>query len=435
MDKFSTSHRLLLTGTPIQNSPKELMSLLCFLMPLFSKQASAFEDAENDGGARMLEYFVSLQGGKGADPRDGYKKLKQLLAPFCLRRRKDECLSQIIPKKTRKTLIVPFDQSSRRVYDSIIDSHIKAKQNGEVSDDAATQNHLFTSLRKAANHPLLLRTRHTSDEAIEHLVHQTHMYGYWGNVDTGTDKKELIRRELAKFSDFDIHCMVCELIEENPRRSEEMGRYKLTENDLFCSPKFRKLQTLLPELIKAGHRMLIFSQWTRCLDLLGCLLESMELDYLRIDGSTKVGERQDLMDRYNESKSIPVFLLSTRAGGMGINLTGANVCILHDLDFNPFNDLQAEDRCHRIGQKRPVTVYKMVTENTVDSDIYALQEQKAAMNAAIIGCGDLNQNDSKSQKQNETEDISGLLQKQLKRYTVTTERAAGKGEGDENNYL
>lgn len=344
MDKFSTSHRLLLTGTPIQNSPKELMSLLCFLMPLFSKQASAFEDAENDGGARMLDYFVTLQGGKGADPRDAYKKLKQLLAPFCLRRRKDECLSQIMPKKTRKTLVVPFDESTRRVYDSIIESHLKAKQKGEVADGSVL-NHLFTSLRKAANHPLLLRTRHTSDDAIEHLVHHTHMYGYWGNVETATDKKELIRRELANFSDFDIHCMTIELIDENPRRAEVMDRYKLTENDLFCSPKFRKLKTLLPELIKADHRMLIFSQWTRCLDLLGCLLESMGLEYLRIDGSTKVGDRQDLMDRYNESKSIPVFLLSTRAGGMGINLTGADTCIIHDLDFNPFNDLRKYRIC------------------------------------------------------------------------------------------
>ena len=152
MDKFRTSHRLLLTGTPIQNSPKELMSLLCFLMPLFSKQASAFDDAENDGGARMLEYFVTLQGGKGTDPRDAYKKLKQLLSPFCLRRQKNECLSQIMPKKTRETLVVPFDQSTRRVYDSILEGHIKAKIKGQVTDDAATQT---TSSRRSARRRII----------------------------------------------------------------------------------------------------------------------------------------------------------------------------------------------------------------------------------------------------------------------------------------
>ena len=80
--------------------------------------------------------------------------------------------------------------------------------------------------------------------------------------------------------------------------------------------------------------MLIFSQWKMCLDLLDCLLNSMDLAHLRIDGSTDVKERQALMDQFNES-DIPVFLLSTRAGGMGINLTGADTCILHDLDFNP----------------------------------------------------------------------------------------------------
>merc|ERR1712127_482231 len=95
-------------------------------------------------------------------------------------------------------------------------------------------------------------------------------------------------------------------------------------------------------------------------------------------------ERQDLIDKFNNDASLSVFLLSTRAGGMGLNLTSADVCILHDLDFNPFNDLQAEDRCHRIGQKKPVTIIKMVTEGTVDEDIYKIQEREARMNKAIM---------------------------------------------------
>ena len=286
----------------------------------------------------MLEYFVSVQEGEKNKSNDGrggdaqaYRKLKQLLAPFCLRRRKDECLKQIMPEKTRVVLKVPFDEDGKKVYDSIIKNHVEGKAN---AIDAATQNHLFTSLRKAANHPLLLRTRHTSDEAIEHLVHHTNTYGYWGNVETATDKRELIRRELAKFSDFNLHGMACDLIRENPLRANEMQRYKLAEDDLFCSPKFVKLRTLIPQLIEEGHRMLIFSQWKMCLDLLDCLLDLLGLAHLRIDGSTDVKERQALMDQFNES-DIPVFLLSTRAGGMGINLTGADTCILHDLDFNP----------------------------------------------------------------------------------------------------
>lgn len=88
--------------------------------------------------------------------------------------------------------------------------------------------------------------------------------------------------------------------------------------------------------------MLIFSQWTRLLDLLGVLLEAMNMPFLRLDGSTPIKERQELIDTYNTDKSIPVFLLSTKAGGLGINLTAADTVIMHDLDFNPENDRQAE---------------------------------------------------------------------------------------------
>lgn len=118
---------------------------------------------------------------------------------------------------------------------------------------------------------------------------------------------------------------------------------------LICQKfNFVVLKDLLPKLIKDGHRMLIFSQWTRCLDLLGCLMDAMNLRYLRLDGQTTISERQSLIDQYTNETDIPVFLLSTRAGGMGINLTAADTCILHDLDFNPFNDIQAEDRVHRM---------------------------------------------------------------------------------------
>lgn len=118
---------------------------------------------------------------------------------------------------------------------------------------------------------------------------------------------------------------------------------------LICQKfNFVVLKDLLPKLIKDGHRMLIFSQWTRCLDLLGCLMDAMNLRYLRLDGQTTISDRQSLIDQYTDETDIPVFLLSTRAGGMGINLTAADTCILHDLDFNPFNDIQAEDRVHRM---------------------------------------------------------------------------------------
>jgi len=138
-----------------------------------------------------------------------------------------------------------------------------------------------------------------------------------------------------------------------------LERYCLKEDDLYSSAKMIRLRSLIPQLIQDGHRILMFSQWTMCLDILEAFLDSLSLKYLRLDGQTQIVERQNMIDEFNRNDSIPLFLLSTRAGGMGINLTAADVCILHDLDFNPFNDLQAEDRCHRIGQKKPVTVIKV----------------------------------------------------------------------------
>jgi len=192
---------------------------------------------------------------------------------------------------------------------------------------------------------------------VDHLAQNLMSYGYFGNDKTLALKR--VKEELQKYGDFDIHRAALEMMDEDPTRVSQMERYCLSEEHLFASPKMDRLRTLLPELISEGHRILIFSQWTMCLDLLACLMETLSLKFCRLDGQTPIPERQRLIDEFNGDDDIPVFLLSTRAGGMGINLTAADTCILHDLDFNPFNDLQAEDRCHRIGQKRPVTVIKV----------------------------------------------------------------------------
>ena len=380
LDKFRTHHRLLLTGTPVQNSPQELMALLCFLMPLFKKRKSGFDDeGGDDGGASMLEHFVHLEG-KGNEASDhelAYRKLKQLFAPFVLRRRKKDVLSQILPPKTYEVQFCELSAVARASYNSIVEEHLKAKRNKTKS----ATDHLFTTLRKAAHHPHLNRTRHTSPSELAHLQEWFHKYGaFRGEGCT----KERVAQELEGFSDFDLHLTALELIDENPLKEDQLGRYRLTEDDLFASAKLKRLQEILPEMISNGHRILIFSMWTSCLDLLGCLLEQMALKYMRMDGQTATSDRQDQIDAFNSDDSIKVFLLSTTACGMGINLTSADVCIMHDISLNPFSDLQAEDRCHRIGQKKPVRIIKLVAKDTVDSDIYEMQERKVKMNAAIM---------------------------------------------------
>jgi SWI/SNF-related matrix-associated actin-dependent regulator 1 of chromatin subfamily A len=314
LDRFSTKHRLLLTGTPVQNSPKELMSLLCFLMPLFSRKSANFEeDDHNDGGESMLGHFVSLQGGKGDASKTVYKKLKQLFAPFVLRRSKDDVLSQILPPKERKVEFVELDSTGRNTYDSILAKHINNKKKG----DSTSREHLFTQLRKAANHPLMLRTRYTSAAEKEHLSHSFYRYGAFSG---GGCTKLKVAEELEGFNDFQIHLTALELIQDNSCRRPDLERYVLEAEDLFSSAKFVRLRKLLPELIAGGHRILIFSVWTSCLDLLSCLLEQLDLDYLRMDGSTNVASRQGLIDKFNNDTTIPIFLLSTKACGLGINL-------------------------------------------------------------------------------------------------------------------
>lgn len=381
LHKVKSNHRLLLTGTPVQNSPKELMALLCFLMPLFGKSKSnGFEeDSGFDGGESMLQHFVSIEAKQDGihDNQAAYVKLKQLFSPFVLRRRKEDVLSQILPPKERRVEFLQLDPHAKKLYDTILAEHVEAKKtNAKLSFE-----HLFTELRKAAHHPLLIRTRFKEPLEREKLAKDFLRYGAFRG-DACNLKK--VSEELKSYSDFEIHLTAHSLVAEDPQRRSELGQYLLNEDDLFCSAKFARLRVLLPDLVSKGHRILIFSGWTTLLDLLTCLMDSLNLSYMRMDGQTDVGERQDRIDRFNRDSSIPVFLLSTRASGLGITLTSAQVCIMHDLDFNPFTDLQAEDRCHRIGQTKKVTVIKLVTEGTVDEDVYAMQERKAKMNSAIM---------------------------------------------------
>lgn len=321
------------------------MSLLCFLMPLFTRKTKSSsrgddsDDEGNDGGERMLEHFVHLEGQRGAkkgsaeaevNDATAYRKLKQLFAPFVLRRRKCEVLAQIIPPKTRKLDLIPLDASSRSIYDNLLASHLRAREernkrhkagkstahplaipSGKKPTDAAAQKHLFTSLRKAANHPLLLRTRHLDEASVKDLSHLLFKYGYFGQDATCT--LALVRTELEKFSDYDIHCASSVLIDEDPDgRRRHLERYTLLEEDMFCSAKFVRLRALLPDLIEKGHRILLFSQWTRVMDLMNNLMASMGMRFLRLDGTTPVSERQFMIDEFNEDANIPVFLLSTR---------------------------------------------------------------------------------------------------------------------------
>jgi len=235
-------------------------------------------------------------------------------------------------------------------------------------------NNIFTHLRKLCQHPLLVR-QHFSDEIVAEMADICTRNRLFG----GNCTLPRVLQELRGYSDYQLHSF-------SLGHYESLGRFCLPSSCLMDSGKLVALDKLLWELQEAGSRPLIFSQWTSVLDILEWFLQERGMTYVRLDGSTAVPDRQPLVDRFNDpDQGVFVFLLSTRAGGQGLNLTGADTVILHDVDFNPQVDKQAEDRCHRLGQHRPVHVHRLVLTNTVDNNIYDIAQRKLRLDAAVLG--------------------------------------------------
>jgi helicase SWR1 len=152
--------------------------------------------------------------------------------------------------------------------------------------------------------------------------------------------------------------------------------------------KLQALDKLLRRLQTGGHRALIFTQMTKVLDILEQFLNIHGHKYLRLDGATKVEQRQILTDRFNHDPRILCFILSTRSGGLGINLTGADTVIFYDQDWNPAMDKQCQDRCHRIGQTRDVHIYRLISEHTIEANILRKASQKQMLDDVVIQEGE-----------------------------------------------
>ncbi|XVF28893.1 hypothetical protein REPUB_Repub15cG0072100 [Reevesia pubescens] len=158
----------------------------------------------------------------------------------------------------------------------------------------------------------------------------------------------------------------------------------------FDCGKLQELEVLLRRLKSEGHRALIFTQMTKMLDILEAFINLYGYTYMRLDGSTQPEERQTLMQRFNTNPKIFLFILSTRSGGVGINLVGADTVIFYDSDWNPAMDQQAQDRCHRIGQTREVHIYRLISESTIEENILKKANQKRALDDLVIQSGGYN---------------------------------------------
>ncbi|KAF7809564.1 protein CHROMATIN REMODELING 19 [Senna tora] len=363
----NANQRLMLTGTPLQNDLHELWSLLEFMMPdLF-----ATED-------------VDLKKLLNAEDRDLVGRMKSILGPFILRRLKSDVMQQLVPKIQRVEYVV-MEMQQEHAYKEAIEEYraisqarmAKCSNSNNVLELLPRRqiNNYFVQFRKIANHPLLVR-RIYSDEDVIRFAKKLHPVGVFGFECT----LDRVIEELKSYNDFSIHRLLLHY-----GVTDRKGI--LSDKYVMLSAKCRVLSELLPSLQKGGHRVLIFSQWTSMLDILEWTLDVIGLTYRRLDGSTQVTERQTIVDTFNNDTSIFACLLSTRAGGQGLNLTGADTVVIHDMDFNPQIDRQAEDRCHRIGQMKPVTIYRLVTKGTVDENVYEIAKRKLVLDAAVLESG------------------------------------------------
>ncbi|XP_076760989.1 chromodomain-helicase-DNA-binding protein 1 isoform X3 [Xylocopa sonorina] len=306
--EFHTNHRLLITGTPLQNSLKELWALLHFIMPAKFNSWEEFEK-EHDNAAQK-----------------GYSKLHKQLEPFILRRVKKD-VEKSLPAKVEQILRVEMTSLQKQYYKWILTKNYNALRKG-VKGSTMTFLNIVIELKKCCNHAFL--TKPTESERKEN------------NEDY---LQQLIRG----------------------------------------SGKLVLLDKLLVRLRETGHRVLIFSQMVRMLDILGEYLQKRHFPFQRLDGSIKGELRKQALDHFNaEGSQDFCFLLSTRAGGLGINLATADTVIIFDSDWNPQNDLQAQARAHRIGQKNQVNIYRLVTKNSVEEEIVERAKQKMVLDHLVI---------------------------------------------------
>ncbi|XP_065649392.1 SWI/SNF-related matrix-associated actin-dependent regulator of chromatin subfamily A containing DEAD/H box 1 isoform X3 [Hydra vulgaris] len=359
LSKLKAPRKILLTGTPFQNDVIELISLLTFLMPnLFEEFSSSFYKE------RLKFLFASCYKTGDNIEDDHIGRLKKILKPFVLRRLKQDVLKEM-PNKIDSTVICELTASQKQIYLSF------AKRFSDNTTDQKMGLSLLMLLRKTTNHPLLVRVKY-SDSSILKMAED-----YVSSPMNNECDKDLVYEDMSVMSDFELH----KLCSTQPI----LKKYKLCDDDILDSGKIKQLDKLLPELKEKNDRVLLFSQFVIVLDILEEYLKIRKIKYLRLDGSTKGNERQELIDKFNHNEEIFIFLLSTRAGGLGINLTTANTVVLHDIDFNPYNDKQAEDRCHRLGQTRQVTVYKFIGKDTVEENILTCGERKLQLEKELVG--------------------------------------------------
>ena len=244
------------------------------------------------------------------------------------------------------------------------------------------------ALRKASIHPLLFR-RLYDDDTIRKMSKAAVKLAEFRESNT-----DLVFEDMTVMTDHELNYFCRQHL-------GPMTPFLLKGDEYMSSGKAAKMTDLLLQWKASGDRALVFSQFTMVLDILESVLREIDIKFSRLDGSTKIDDRQRLIDDYHEDSSIPVFLLSTKAGGAGINLACANKVIVFDQSFNPQDDIQAENRAHRVGQTKPVEVIRLVTTGTIEEQIVALGETKLMLEQRVADQASDEVDDKKTAKQAE----------------------------------
>jgi len=339
LKSFSSDHRVLLTGTPLQNNLLEVWALLNFVDP------DAFA-SEDDFASRFGNMNVAA-----------VNAVKEVLRPYLLRRKKED-VEKSIPPKEETIVMVELTRVQKKWYRALLEKNFSFLDMGARPANIGNLRNIVMELRKCCNHPFLI-------QGVEPIELEAAVKA---------DKKS----KEAKAAAADVSA---DKVVATPASAEDLMAQVLVD----ASGKLVFVDKMLPRLKAAGHRVLIFSQMVRVLDILEDYLIAHRWGYERIDGRVRGNERQQAIDRFSKPESEKfVFLLCTRAGGQGINLTIADTVIIYDSDWNPQNDVQAQARCHRIGQQKDVKVFRLITRATYEQDMFDRASKKLGLDQAVL---------------------------------------------------
>jgi len=367
--QYETKYRVLLTGTPLMNDLGELWALLNFLLPTIFSSADTFDEWFN-------KPFSNMNSTSGNTEEDENQMLTNEERMFIIHRLHEllrpfmlrRVKSEVLdqlPEKVEKVLRCDLSSWQKELYKQISRKAV-TEVNGEVTQASRGLNNAVMQLRKVCNHPYLFTPE-----------------GY--NID-----QTLIR----------------------------------------SSGKFELIDRMLPKLRAAGHRVLLFTQMTTVMTILEDYFVYRGYLSIRLDGSTTAEEREKRMYKFNAPDSpYFIFLLSTRAGGLGLNLTSANTVIIFDSDWNPMMDLQAQDRAHRIGQRSDVSVFRLITNAPVEEKILSRATEKLNMNELVVEAGKF---DKRSVESDNSLERKNMLEVLLTDFDNTANNTAPSTKGKDS---